>query len=123
MKIFLVYTSTPGSNVNDDEIIAYINSSKFDWWRYNNYDWILVTPDNISTNQILEKFRQFYENTVIGVFDIDINNYSGYGPLIEYADGSKSSIFDFFRALKSDNYIPGWERNNYQNIISKREEK
>lgn len=99
----------------DAKFGEYVNKNKFDFWRYTPLNWILLTPDHISTNMINTAVVDAYgASSFICCLEITINDIAGIfpvsGDLAKEIEKSKWSPFQWFHTIKDSKFIPRWEK-------------
>lgn len=101
-------------NPEDDlKFLKLIQDKKYDWWRRSPLVWIIVTPIEISTNQIIVWTIECYKHNPFYVLEIDIKDFGGIEFLLESESkniDASTNQFVFFRTLVDEKYIPMWER-------------
>lgn len=111
MRTYLIILSNITSVECDKKFADYVNKNKFDFWRYTSLNWILLTPDDISTNMINTAVIQAYGVGFICCMEIKINDVAGIFPT-NNPEAAKSgwSPFNWFNQIKSTDFIPRWKR-------------
>lgn len=108
MRFYLIILSDIIGDQDDLKFSEYVQNSKFEYWRYTALNWILATPNNVSTNMILAQVIQAYGHGFNVVLEISINDVAGVFP------GSKElpavNPFAWFNLIRENGYVPKWEQ-------------
>lgn len=107
MRIYILILSDIKSIDNDKEFSEIVKDAKWEWWRYTALTWILATPDNVSTNNIISEAAKCYGPSFLTVLEVSINDFGGLYPSKDLTD---INPFEWFERIRSSEYKPRWER-------------
>ena len=118
MKTFIIILSDIPNQDSDSKFADYISENNFEFWRHTPLNWILLTPDEITTVDINKSVMEAYGKKIfICVLQVDIKGYAGVfqKPLMPTAE--IESPFSWFQDLfKTNDFVPKWEANKKKNI-------
>jgi hypothetical protein len=114
MKTYIIILSDVKEEDCDIKFAKFVNDNRFEYWRYTALNWILLTPDSISTNQIITKITESYGPIFQCVLEIDINDVGGLFPHKKGSVPKGWSPFLWFKKMKDPNFIPNWEKERTQ---------
>ncbi|WP_413534126.1 hypothetical protein [Empedobacter brevis] len=112
-RIYSVNLSDINSEKDDQNFFNKIIEKKFDWWRYFPLNWVIITPYEVSTNDIILLLSECYNNTFFSVFEINIKDIGGVMP------GNKATLdksikiespLEFFYKIKAPDFKFNWEK-------------
>lgn len=106
MRIYIVILSDIKSVECDQKFSDLVKTNNWEWWRYTALNWILATPDTVSTNDVLTNAIESYGVSFITILEVSINDVAGLFPSNEIQD----QPFVWFNTIKDSTYIPKWER-------------
>ena len=109
MRIYNVILSHLPQESSDFKFAKTINDNKFEWWRYTMQNWIIATPDNISTNQIMTYTLDAYGAVFFVILEITINDVGGIFPS-KKGDLKEGTPFEWFYKIKDPSFVPKWEK-------------
>ena len=96
----------------DAKFGEYVNKNKLDFWRYTSLNWILLTPDNISTNMLIGEVVNAYGAIFFCVLEIQINDAGGILPgneeMVKEIEKTKWTPFQWFNHIKDPKFVPRW---------------
>lgn len=95
---------------NDEKFSKFVTENEFDYWRYTALNWILLTPDTVSTNQLITQITDSYGAIFQCVLEININDVGGVFPHKKGEVPEGWSPFLWFHKIKSPDFIPRWEK-------------
>lgn len=111
MRYYIIILSELDSKDNDQKFADIIDNNKWEWWRYTALNWILATPDSVSTNQIINYAFEAYGPSFITALEITINDVGGIFPASkEYYESGGKNPFLWFNEIRDPKFIPRWER-------------
>jgi len=117
MRTYIIILGDIISEKSDNTFAAYVKENKFDWWRYTALNWILLTPDSVSTNMLVAEILKHYGAVFQCVLEINVNDVGGLFPTITNKGSNDSNIanpFSWFQEIKRPNFIPSWEKAKQQ---------
>lgn len=114
-RIYNIILTNLVSEEADSKFANIIKDNNFEWWRYTPLTWILITPINVSTNQIIKYVLDSYGTSTFScVLEIDINDFGGVMPQFITKDSPQSvkatTPFTFFQKIASSDFTPKWEK-------------
>lgn len=110
MRTYIIILSDIKSNDSDSKFSKFVNENKFDFWRYTALNWILLTPDSVSTNDLTIKIRECYGVIFQCVLEININDVGGIFPTSKENIEDAKIPFQWFYKIKEPNFVPRWEK-------------
>ncbi|WP_343524385.1 hypothetical protein [Pedobacter sp.] len=99
---------------NDKKFSDFVMQKRFDYWRYTPLHWILLTPDDVFTNQLVHDVYKAYGNIVFCVLEISIKDVGGMFPMYGNIPASKNlwTPFHWFENIKRPDFVPKWLQPN-----------
>jgi hypothetical protein len=116
MRTYIIILSEIKDQVSDKKFSDFINENKFDYWRYTAFNFILLTPDTVSTNQLVAKITESYGVNFQCVLEININDVGGLFPT---NNPNIITPFQWFHEIKKPSFIPRWEKEKETNSDTK----
>lgn len=113
MRTYIIILPSIPSDECDLNFSNFLTENKFEWWRYTALNWILATPDSVSTNFLMAKTTQIYNVPFLCVLEVDIKDVGGFFPMSKEAveQAPKGwSPFNWFYQIKDPKYVKNWER-------------
>ncbi|CAI9673182.1 hypothetical protein [Elizabethkingia anophelis] len=107
MRLYVVILSDIKAIDNDEKFAKYVFNNNFEYWRYMALNWILATPDHISTNDIVGNLFDAYGSIFFTVLEVTINDFGGIFPSNKKLEGQ--TPFDWFNKIKDKSFVPQWE--------------
>jgi hypothetical protein len=109
MRLYLITLSNINAVESDLTFAEYVNKNKFDYWRYFALNWILLTPDKISTNMLITEMVKAYGTIAFYVMEINIKDIGGVFPM--NGEPPKGwTPFNWFSEIINPEFIPRWEK-------------
>lgn len=110
MRFYIIILSDIPDQECDFKFAKKIQECKFEWWRRTALNWILATPDKVSTNEITSYVVESYGLIFSTILEVNINDVGGVYPTIK-SKIEEGTPFDWFRRIKDPSFIPAWEKN------------
>jgi hypothetical protein len=110
MRTYIIILSEIKDQNSDTKFSEYVNKNKFDYWRYTALNWILLTPDSVTTNVLIAEITQAYGTIFQCVLEVSINDIGGIFPQNKYEGPQGWSPFNWFYEIKKPTFIPRWEK-------------
>ncbi len=110
MRTYLIILGHIPSEEHDKKFFSIVTENKFDYWRYTAFNWILATPDTISTNFLISKITEAYGAVFTCVMEIDIRDVGGIFPTNEPVTNQSWTPFQWFHKIKDPKFVPAWEK-------------
>lgn len=111
MKIFSVILGDIPGNFSDISFGNFLNSFRLEWWRYTPLNYFIATPNSYDAKKIFEHVKLSYPGVITAVFEVNVLDWYGIGPIIQ-DDGKNVSFLYWFEKITDKNYKPAWERND-----------
>ncbi len=112
MRTYIIILSEIKDENSDLKFSEFVNNNKFDYWRYTALNWILLTPDSVSTNTLTLEITKSYGAIFQCVLEISINDIGGIFPHKKGEVPEGWSPFNWFYEIKKETFIPRWEKEN-----------
>lgn len=109
MRTYIIILSDIPSKAADLKFATYVENNKFEFWRYTPLNWILLTPDTVSTNMINAAVVEAYGPIFSCSLEVKINDFAGIMPTKKEINEAMNP-FRWFRAIKEPAFIPRWEK-------------
>lgn len=107
MRTYIVILSAIPNKAADEKFAAYIEKNKFDFWRYTALTWIVITPDNVSTNMLNAAVYEAYRVPFVCCLEVTINDVAG---IWATSNDPLLNPFQWFKTIKERGYVPRWEK-------------
>jgi len=108
MRTYIIILSNIPNEESDNKFGKYINDNKLDYWRYTPLNYIILTPDFITTTVLILELRNAYGSMFLSVLEIDIKDVGGIFPSNSEFDGW--TPFQWFKKIRDPKFIPRWEK-------------
>jgi len=110
MRTYLIILGQIEGSDSDQKFADFVNRNKFDYWRYTTFNWILLTPDTVSTNFLIAEVTKAYGPVFSCVLEISINDIGGIFPISEKEKIELKgwSPFMWFNQIKAPDFVPRW---------------
>ena len=110
MRTYIIILSDIKEQDSDKKFSDFVHKSKFDYWRYTPLNWVLLTPNTVSTNQLVAEITKAYGAIFQCVLEISINDIGGIFPHKKGEVPLGFSPFNWFFEIKKPDFIPRWKR-------------
>jgi len=111
MKIFSVILGDIPNSFSDLSFGQFLSSFRLEWWRYTPLNYFIATPDSYNAKIIYEYVRMSYPNVVSAVFEVNVLDWYGNGPIVK-DNGKEVSFLYWFEKITNKDFKPAWERSD-----------
>lgn len=116
MRTYIIILSEIKDQDSDRKFADFVNKNKFDYWRYTALNWILLTPNSVSTNTLIAEISESYGAIFQCVLEISINDIGGIFPHQKGDVPIGWSPFNWFYEIKKPNFVPRWEKESSEKV-------
>lgn len=110
MRTYIIILSDIKGKDSDKKFSEFVHENKFDYWRYTSLNWVLLTPDTVSTNKLVSELTKAYGSIFQCVLEVSINDIGGVFPHKKGEVPEGWSPFNWFHQIKKPDFIPRWEK-------------
>lgn len=114
MKVFSIILGDIPNNFSDLVFGQFLASSKLEWWRYTPLNYFIAAPDYYNTRILFEYVKQSYPGVISAVFEVNILDWYGAGPIVQ-DNGKDVSFLYWFEKITDKSFVPAWERSEEDN--------
>jgi hypothetical protein len=106
-RTFVIMLSDITNQEDDAKFAEYIEENNFEYWRRTPLNWILLTPQTTTLEEIINATHNAYGQIFISAFRVNILGYGGAYRKLK--SNLEESPFKWFNDIKDENFIPKWE--------------
>lgn len=105
-KTFIIVLSNIPDYNGDKRFSSMVHERSFDWWRYLNLNWVLVTPLNVTINDIMSMVDECYANDLTLILEANLLHVATIHKTGLFKNGQEP--LDWFNDIFNENYKPSW---------------
>lgn len=99
------------NSFSDISFGQFLNSFRLEWWRYTPLNYFIATPDSYDPKTIFEQVKKSYPGVVSAVFEVNVLDWYGTGPIVK-DHGREVSFLYWFEKITDKDFKPAWERSD-----------